>query len=101
MSVAGSQFEARVASLSRRIAEAEMRSKAADEGLAALARTGADTVEAERRFNEDLDALLLLRRQRWGLRSPEGALAAASPDRGLRAEGAASIYRWLRASLVR
>ncbi len=59
--------------LSRRIAEAEMRSTAAANGLAALIRTQAETAEAEQRFNEEMTALLILRRQLVELRLSEGA----------------------------
>ena len=73
MSTADTHFEAAVESLSRRIAEAEMRSTAAAGALAALSRTEADTVEAQRQLWEEMDALLALRQQLWDLRSLEGA----------------------------
>jgi hypothetical protein len=63
MSTADIHFREAVAGLSRRIAEAEMRSTVAADALAAVTRDGADTVEAERRFNEEMDALLALRQQ--------------------------------------
>ncbi|MDE4915247.1 hypothetical protein PQI07_32190 [Methylobacterium sp. 092160098-2] len=72
MSVAGKQFEAAVENLSRRIAQAEMRSTTAAEALAALTKTEADTVEAQQWLWEEMDALLALRRQLWELRSQEG-----------------------------
>lgn len=50
MSIASSHFEEAVESLSRRIVEAEMRSTAAADGLAALIRTQAETKGAERRL---------------------------------------------------
>jgi hypothetical protein len=50
MSTANTHFEAAVESLSRRIAEAEMRSTAAADALAALSRTEADTVEAQQQL---------------------------------------------------
>lgn len=49
--------------LHRRIAEAELRSTAATRALTALIGTEADTTEAERRLNGELDRLLVLRRQ--------------------------------------
>jgi hypothetical protein len=73
MSIANTQFEAAVESLSRRIAEAEMRSTAAADRLAALTGTEADTVEAQRQLWEEMDALWVLRLQLWGLRASEGA----------------------------
>lgn len=72
MSEADADHEAAIADLTRRIAEAEMRSTAAAEGLATLAKTGADTAEAERQLDEQMDTLLDLRRQLWELRSPKG-----------------------------
>ena len=73
MSSPGPNSEDAVANLSRRIAEAEMRSTALADALAELTRIEADTVAMERRFNEEMDALLSLRQQLWGLRLPEGA----------------------------
>jgi hypothetical protein len=73
MSIASTHFEAVVESLSRRIVEAQMRSTAAADRLAALTRTEADTVEAQRQLWEEMDALLALRQQLWDLRSLEGA----------------------------
>ncbi|MGU3661817.1 hypothetical protein [Methylobacterium fujisawaense] len=73
MNIANTHSEEAGESLSRRIVEAEMRSTAAADALAALTRTEADTVEAEQRFNEEMDALLSLRQQLWELRSPYGA----------------------------
>jgi hypothetical protein len=72
MSIVGWHFEAAVADVSRRIAEAEMRSTAAAGALAALSRTEADTVEAQQLW-EEMDALWVLRLQLWDLRSLEGA----------------------------
>lgn len=63
MSTADTHFEAAVESLSRRIAEAEMRSTAAVDALAAVSKTEADTVEAQQQLWEDMDALLVLRLQ--------------------------------------
>ena len=63
MSIGRSHFEAAVKSLSRRIVEAEMRSSAAADGLAALIRTQAETVGAEQQLKEEMAALLILRRQ--------------------------------------
>ncbi|MGX9984646.1 hypothetical protein [Methylobacterium fujisawaense] len=59
--------------MNRRIAEAEMRSTAAAEWLAALTKTEADTVEAQRQLWAEMDALWVLRRQLWKLRAPEDA----------------------------
>ncbi|WP_456685336.1 hypothetical protein [Bradyrhizobium sp. P5_C11_2] len=73
MSIANTHFEAAVESLSRRIVEAEMRSTAAADALAALTRTEADTAEADQRFKEEMDALWVLRRQFWELRAAESA----------------------------
>jgi hypothetical protein len=72
MSIVGCRFEAAAESLSRRIAEAEIRSTAAADRLAALTATEADTVEAQRRLWAEMDALLALRRQLWELRSQGG-----------------------------
>ena len=72
MSAPSTQAEDAVADLNRRIVEAEMRTTAAADALAALVRTEADTAEAERWFNEEMDALLTLRQQLWEFRSPEG-----------------------------
>ncbi|MHB2207992.1 hypothetical protein [Methylobacterium sp. CM6257] len=72
MSTADTQFEAAVERLSRRIAEAEMRSTAAADALTTLTRTEGETAEAEQRFKEEMDALWVLRRQLWELRAPEG-----------------------------
>jgi hypothetical protein len=73
MGIANTHFEAAVESLSRRIVEAEMRSTAAAHALAALMRIEGDTAEAELQLNEEMDALWILRRQLWELRSLEGA----------------------------
>jgi hypothetical protein len=73
MSIASTHSEAVVESLSRRIVEAEMRSTAAADALAALTGTEDDTDEAEQRFKAEMDALWVLRRQLWGLRAPEDA----------------------------
>lgn len=73
MSIANTQFEEAVAGLSRRIVAAEMRSTAAADALAALTKAEDDTIEAERWFNEEMDALWVLRRQLWELRSSEGS----------------------------
>ena len=75
MSSARPNFEAAVESLSRRIVEAEMRSTAAADGLAALIRAQAET---ERRLDEEMDALSILRRQLLELRLSEGAGVAGS-----------------------
>jgi hypothetical protein len=71
MSIDNTHFEEGAESLGRRITEAEMRSTAAATGLAALIRIEADTAQAERRLQEEMDELLLLRRRLWELRSPE------------------------------
>ena len=71
MSIANTQTEDAIADLNRRIAEAEMRSTAAADRLAALTRTEADTVEAQRQLWEEMDTLMALRRQLWELRSLE------------------------------
>lgn len=68
MSAARTHLVAVVADLNRRIAEAEMRSTAAADALAALTRTGADTIEAERQLWEEMDTLQALRRQLLELR---------------------------------
>ncbi|MHB2204933.1 hypothetical protein [Methylobacterium sp. CM6257] len=73
MSTANTHSEEAVAGLNRRIVEAEMRSTAAADALAALTRTEGDTAEAEQRLNEEMDALWVLRRQLWELRASEGA----------------------------
>ncbi|MGT2482320.1 hypothetical protein ACU4GR_33605 (plasmid) [Methylobacterium oryzae CBMB20] len=73
MSSADTHFEAAVESLSRRIAEAEMRSTARADALAALSRAGADTVEAQQQLWAEMDVLWVLRRQLWELRAPEDA----------------------------
>ena len=73
MSAARTHLEATVADLNRRIAEVEMRSTAAADGLAALTRTEADTVEAERQLWEEMDTLQALRLQLWELRLSDGA----------------------------
>ncbi|MGW8788652.1 hypothetical protein, partial [Heyndrickxia sporothermodurans] len=72
MSIASTHFEAAVESLSRRIVDAEMRSTAAAEALAALTKTEADTIEAQRQLWEEMDALLALRQELWELRSSKG-----------------------------
>jgi hypothetical protein len=59
-------------SLKRRIAEAEMRSSAAADALAALARCEADTVQAEQMLWKGIDALRALRQQLWELQLLEG-----------------------------
>jgi hypothetical protein len=69
MSHASAYSKEVVATLNYRIAEAELRSRAAADRLAALTRTEADTVEAQRQLWEEMDALLALRRQLWELRS--------------------------------
>ena len=46
-----------------------MRSTAAADRLAALTWTEADTVEAQRQLWEEMDTLMVLRRQLWELRS--------------------------------
>lgn len=71
MSIANTHFEKAVERLSRRIVEAEMRSTAAADGLAALIRAQAETKEAEERLKEEMDALLALRRQLLKLRLSE------------------------------
>jgi hypothetical protein len=71
MSTASTQTGDGVADLNRRIVEAEMRSTAAADRLAALTRTEADTVEAQRQLWEEMDTLMALRRQLWELRSLE------------------------------
>ncbi len=73
MNAPGPHSEDAVADLNRRIAEAEMRSTAAAEWLAALTKTEADTVEAQRQLWAEMDALWVLRRQLWKLRAPEDA----------------------------
>lgn len=73
MSIASTHFEAAVERLSRRITEAEMRSTAAADALAALSRAGADTLEAQQQLWAEMDALWVLRRQLWDLRVSEGA----------------------------
>jgi predicted nucleic acid-binding Zn-ribbon protein len=73
MSIANTQTEDAIADLNRRIAEAEMRSTAAADRLAALTRSEADTIEAQQQLWEEMDALLTLRHQLWGLRSSDGA----------------------------
>ncbi|MGT2477921.1 hypothetical protein ACU4GR_01390 [Methylobacterium oryzae CBMB20] len=73
MSIANTHFEAAVESLSRRIAEAEMRSTAAAGALAALSRTEAATVEVQQQLWAEMDALWVLRRQLWELRASEDA----------------------------
>ncbi|MHB2206588.1 hypothetical protein [Methylobacterium sp. CM6257] len=73
MSIANTHFEAAVESLSRRIAEAEMRSTAATIALAALSRTEAATVEVQQQLWAQMDALWVLRRQLWDLRASEDA----------------------------
>ena len=73
MNGARTHLEAAKADLNRRIAEAEMRSTAAADRLAALTRTEADTVETERQLWEEMDTLQALRRQLWELRVSDGA----------------------------
>jgi len=63
MSTASTTSEAVVANLNRRIAEAELRSTAATDALAALIRSEADATEAERHLYEEMATLLVLRRQ--------------------------------------
>lgn len=72
MSEASADHEAALAALTRRITEAEMRSTAAAQGLSALAKTEADTAEAEQQLDQQMDTLLDLRRRLWELRSLEG-----------------------------
>ncbi len=78
MSIVSSHFEAAVEGLSRRIVEAEMRSTAAAEGLAALIRTQAETTGAEQRLKEEMGALSILRRQLLELRLSGSASVAGS-----------------------
>lgn len=63
MSVIGSGPGRRPVGLHHRIAEAELRSTAATRALSDLIQAEADTSEAERRLNGELDRLLVLRRQ--------------------------------------
>ncbi|CAA2161210.1 hypothetical protein MBRA_06370 [Methylobacterium brachiatum] len=65
MTDAGTSAAEAIVGLNRRITEAEMRSTAATDALAALARTGGDTVQAEQMLWEEMDALRALRRQLW------------------------------------
>jgi hypothetical protein len=71
MSIASAYSKEVVASLNRRITEVELRTTAAAGALAALTRTEADTVEAQRQLWEEMDALLALRQLLWELRSSE------------------------------
>jgi hypothetical protein len=73
MSIANTHFEAAVESLGRRIAEAEMRSTAAADRLAALTGTEADTTMVEQQLWAEMDALWVLRRQLWKLRASDDA----------------------------
>lgn len=75
MSSPGPHSKDAAADLSRRIADAEMRSTAVADRLAALTMTEAEAeaMEAQQRLWEEMDALLTLRRQLWELRSSEGA----------------------------
>jgi hypothetical protein len=59
--------------LGRRIAEAEMRSTAAADRLAALTGTEADTTMVEQQLWAEMDALWVLRRQLWKLRASDDA----------------------------
>jgi hypothetical protein len=75
MSAARTHLVVTLADLNRRIAEAEMRSTTAADGLAALTRTEADTVEAERQLWKEMDTLQAMRRQLSELRFLSGARA--------------------------
>ena len=78
MSIASTHFEAAVKSFNRRIVEAEMRSTAAADGLAALIRTQAESAEAEQQLKEEMAALLILRKQLLELRLSGGTQGTGS-----------------------
>lgn len=79
MSISNTHVEEAVAGLCRRIAEAETRSTAAANGLAALIRVQAETTEAEQRLKEEMGALLIPRRQLLELRL-SGSVKAVGSD---------------------